>query len=120
MNYFIHTPQLLRTHKLLPGHGHSPRRNNALPGVNSDERKARRSVWTAAHGRRQESQRRVGQASFIGALLAMALVTLMALTSSTGALERANLAKRSAELDTPPVQMVETATPVQPAPRVRA
>lgn len=109
MKQFIHTPQHMKTNRILPGHGQSSSpRTDALPGVDRAERQARRYGWT----NHQASRRRAyGWGSSFGLLGAILALALMALTA-TGPNE--SIFDRPAEASV--VQVSETAPQTADAP----
>lgn len=99
MNPFFHIPSHLREKSFLPGHGRSasPRRAEALPGIDPNERCARRMVWARNQGKRQIQHQRAGRVTFVTAMLALMVILFAALATSTNALERATASKQVAE-----------------------
>lgn len=81
MKQFIHTPRHLTTRRILPGHAHGARftGSTALPGIDRNEREARRSTWTDRQAARRFQYSVGGSFGFAGALLALAITLLAAL-----------------------------------------
>ena len=81
MKQFIHTPQHLRTHRILPGHAHTSRFADAtpLPGVNRTERQARRRAWTNYRADQRFQYGLGGSVGLVGAALALVVMVFAAL-----------------------------------------
>lgn len=106
MNAFVHVPQHLKTNRILPGHGRTPRRYAPLPGVNPSERASLRRGWTETQARRRRAYGRGGSIGLVGAMLALAITALVAMGPNANVLDRST--------DEPAVQLVE-AVPAAPA-----
>ncbi len=109
MKQFIHKPQHLKTHRILPGHGNGSRfaGKTALPGVDREERKARRRGWTDRQAERRIRYGVGGSVGLAGAALALVVMFFAALGP------RANV------LDVPAAETVRAvdAAPAGPAAR---
>ena len=114
-----HTPQHLRTRTFLLGHGRGTRsRSNAtLPGIDANERRARRAVWMRGQSDRQEQSTRTGRVAFAGALLALLLTVAMAMTTPKAASQALSIRTPEAvEVTDVPVQLAD-ASRLSPAQR---
>lgn len=105
MKQFIHKPKHLKTHRILPGHANGSRFTTTihLPGVDRDERKARRSVWTDHQAKRRFQYGLGGSVGLIGAALALVIMLFAAMGP------RANVLDTSAGPAAETVQFVDAA-----------
>ena len=104
MKAIYHTPNSLKSNRILPGHGHGARRTeNDVPGVSAVERRARRYGWTDFRAHRRRSYGIGGSFGLIGAILALMLM----LFAATGPSE--SVFHRPADRPTSPVQVVDAA-----------
>lgn len=103
MKPIFHTPQHMKTNRILPGHGQAARRaENTVPGVDNNERQSRRYGWTDFQANRRRSYGIGGSFGLVGAILALALM----LFAVTGPNE--SVFDRPADTQTPAVQVVDT------------
>lgn len=101
MKQFIHTPQHMRTNRILPGHGRSARKGtDAIPGVDRAERQARRYGWTNHQADRRRAYGWGSSFGLLGAILALALMALTATGPNESVFDR--------PATTPVVQVSET------------
>ena len=89
MTQFIHRPQHLTTHRILPGHGTGSRFTNTtpLPGVDRAERQARRRAWTNYRANRRFQYGVGGSAGLIGAALVLVLMFFATMAPRTNVLD---------------------------------
>lgn len=114
MKQFIHKPQHLKTHRILPGHGHGSRFTSdaALPGVDRDEGKARRSTWTDRQAERRFQYGRGSSIGLAGAVLALALTLAAALGPRANVLDVPDVpAETPVHLVAAPTTAASTAAP---------
>ena len=97
------------TRRFLPGYASASRFSDetALPGVNREERMARRSVWTNIRADQRSSFGLRDNLGLVGAALVLALMLSVALTPQVNVLDTA-----SARTTAPVVEAVETAPQV--------
>lgn len=97
MKQFIHKPQHLKTHRILPGHGNGSRFTDKtpLPNVDRTERQARRHGWTDRQAERRIRYGVGGSIGLVGAVFALVVMLLAAIGP------RANV------LDTPAPETVQ-------------
>lgn len=103
MKQFIHVPTHLKTNRILPGHGRSARGTaDAIPGVNRNERQARRAGWTERQAHRRHVYGTGGSLGLVGAVLVLMLTLMAAMGPSVNVLDR-SMAESAVELvDTVP------------------
>lgn len=112
MKQFIYVPTHLKTKRIIPGHGRGARgTSDAIPGVNRQERQARRTGWTEKQAHRRHVYGMGGSLGLIGAMLALVLTLFAAMGPNANVLDR--------PADTPSVELVDTA-PTPSADVVRA
>ncbi len=98
MENVIYKPRTYRTRSFLSGRGRH-RSNSPLPGVNADERSARRAVWMRNRSEGHAAQTWSGQCGFVGALVVLLIAMALSFATSSNALERAALAQQVEAFD---------------------
>jgi hypothetical protein len=89
MKQFIYVPTHLKTKRIMPGHGHSPRgTSDAIPGVNRHERQARRVGWTETQAHRRHVYGMGGSLGLVGAMLVLMLTLAAAMGPNANVLDR--------------------------------
>lgn len=103
MKQFIHTPNHLKTHRILPGHASGSRFTSTtpLPGVDRAERIARRSVWTNYRADQRFQYGVGGSAGLIGAALVLIIMFFATMAPRTNVLDTT--------ADAIPVEVVQSA-----------
>lgn len=113
MKQFIYVPKHLKTNRIMPGHGNAVRgTGDPIPGVDRNERRARRTGWTETQAHRRHVYGTGNGLALMGAMLALMISLFAAMGPSANVLDRS-----TAE---PTTELVDTAPTVPASDAVRA
>jgi hypothetical protein len=104
MEKVIYKPRTYRNRTFLPGRGQNMT-HSSLPGVDTTERTARRTVWMRNQSARRAQHEWGGKVGFASALAALLIAVALSFATSSNALERAALAQQMDALEAPTVQV---------------
>jgi hypothetical protein len=114
MKQFIYIPKHLKTNRIMPGHGNATRGTGApIPGVDRDERRARRSGWTETQAHRRHVYGTGNGLALMGAMLALMITLFAAMGPNANVLDRPNAAPTTELVDAAPAPSADRA--VQPS-----